>query len=275
MLNQHWLPTFANRITREITSKEIKSLLTKTGLSQKRKSNILGPLRGVFDFVGIQPNPAAIKLKKGTKRRIQRFTPAQRMALMETIDAMGNADASAYFALLLGCGLRPSGEPFGLTWQDWDGTRLHVHRTIVRRRIKETTKTHEDRMVYVPKWVRPYLNALPSRFKDSWIFLRENGKHYRDAEDINRFWQRAFETKKIKRDLKMEYQTPYVCRHTRAAELLSTGVEPYRAAGQLGHTVEVFFRTYAELIEEYSRNSDDDLEGYRADVVPDLSKSET
>lgn len=275
ILNQHWLPLFGGRITGEIPTREIKTALAKMDLSPKRKRNILVPLRGVFDHAEVQPNPAAavkIKTRKSQKPKIERFRPHERDAIMAAIDAMGDPQVSGYFALLFGCGLRPSGEPLGLQWSDWDGERLRIHRTIVRRKFTDT-KTHEERLVYVPAWVRPYINNLPSRFKGEWLFLNSQGNHYRDSDTFNDRWQRAFQTKAIKRDLKLAYRIPYVCRHTRAAELLSTGVEPARAAKQLGHTVEMFFRIYSEWIEEYAKSSDDDLEGFTKSV-PELSKVE-
>lgn len=63
------------------------------------------------------------------------------------------------------------------------------------------------------------------------------------------------------------YRIPYTCRHTHAAELLSMGVEPGRAAAQLGHSLEMFFRTYSEWIDEYSKGEDTDkLNGNRPDM---------
>lgn len=263
-LNRHWLPVFSRRFTNEITEREIKRVLSKMDCSNKRKKNVLIPLRGVFDLAEVKPNPADIKVKtrKKEQRKVKRFTPQQRQALMEVIDDLGDYQQSAYFALLLGCGLRPSGEPLGLKWTDYDGEYIHVHRTIVRREIKPTTKTDEDRRVYVPTWVRKYINRLPSRMKGGWLFLNSQGGPYRDSDTFNALWKRVFETKHIKHDKKMEYQIPYVCRHSKAAELLSMGIEPARAAKQLGHSVQMFLTNYSEYIDEYSGLKDDtDLDG--------------
>jgi integrase len=52
----------------------------------------------------------------------------------------------------------------------------------------------------------------------------------------------------------MHYRTPYVCSHTRAAELISKGVLPPLAAKQLGHSTAVFLNTYSEWIDEYAEN---------------------
>jgi len=269
-LNQYWLPAFGNHITQEITTRQIKDVLAEATCGLTRKRNVLISIRGVLDYAEVIPNPAAFKIKKGTKKKIQRYKPKQREALMKEIDKMGDPQMSCYFALLFGCGLRPSGEPLGLKWTDWDEPRLHVQRTIVRRRFKPTTKTHLDRHVYVPKWVRPYINSLPSRFNDEWLFLNTCDRPYLDSDVFNQAWQKVFETKKIKRTLKLEYQIPYICRHTRAAELLSTGVEPGKAAKELGHSLEMFYRTYSEWIEEYSTDTDELLEGFTKSV-PEVS----
>jgi len=64
----------------------------------------------------------------------------------------------------------------------------------------------------------------------------------------------------------LAYRIPYCCRHTRAAELLSKGVMPARAAKELGHSVEMFLNVYSEFIEEYSDEDVSLLEGTPADV---------
>ena len=67
-----------------------------------------------------------------------------------------------------------------------------------------------------------------------------------DSDLMAKEWKKAHEVTGI------AYRIPYTCRHTRAAELLSAGVNPAAAAKQLGHTVEMFLRTYSEFIDEYS-----------------------
>ena len=49
-------------------------------------------------------------------------------------------------------------------------------------------------------------------------------------------------------------------RHTRATELLSIGVNPAKAARQLGHDKETFLKTYADYMPDYDEGSDDLLE---------------
>lgn len=249
ILNRHWMPRFGNHIKTEITTRMIKRALNEIEVGGKTKKNILIPLRGVFDHGEVNPNPVGALGKKGKreqKPRIERYTPEQRQQLVEGL----SGQPQVYFALLFGTGLRP-GEALGLMWSDYNGTHLHVTKQITRRRLEPTTKTCEERTVYVPQWVRAYLNDHTTRFKKGHIFLNSKGTPCLDTDILNDAWR------EVHTRLKIDYKIPYTCRHTRAAELLSTKVDPAEAAKQMGHTLEMFFRTYAEWIEEYSGKKDD------------------
>ena len=266
-LEKYWIPAFINKCTQHVTAKMINRVLGGADISNKRKKNIMDPLRGVFNYAEVNPNPASkisVKAKKGDKTPIHRFTPDERQAIMEAIDNHwnGNYQKSAYFALLFGCGLRPSGEPLGLKWTDYKNGYIDVHTTIVRTIVKRSTKTYKDRTVYVPEWVRTYLDRLPTRMKGEWMFINENGERFQDSRTFNRFWIKVFKTAVIKKKLRIAYQIPYTCRHTRAAELLSMGIAPARCAQQLGHSYDMFMNIYSEYIKEYAGIHDDsDLEG--------------
>ena len=115
----------------------------------------------------------------------------------------------------------------------------------------ETTKTSKSRRVFVPTWARSELLNAPSRFGKNWIFPNTQNNNLVKPEVFNEEWAR------IHAELKIPYgrasnRTPYTCRHTRAAELLTNGVPPAKGAEQLGNSVQVFLATYAEWIEEYS-----------------------
>lgn len=250
LINRYWMH-FSQWATEHITTTEIKKRLADFEVSNKTKRNALIPLRGIFDHAGIHPNPAKFKLQRHQKPKIERFRPHERDMIMGQL----GGQSRVYFALLFGCGLRPGGEPLALKWCDYDGESLHIYKTIVRRRIKPTTKTHEERRVIVPRWVQDILNEHPTRFRGEWIFVNTAGRHHLDPDRFNEQWQEVFRRGAMVR-AGIRYRIPYVCRHTRAAELLSMGIEPARAASQLGHSLEMFYRTYSEFIEEYA-NSDD------------------
>lgn len=263
IINRYWLPAFHKYLVTDITTEMIKRILTKVPVSQKTKKNILIPLRGILANEEVNPNPAAaVRLKKHQRPVVERFTPKERDKILAELEGQ----ALVYFTLLFGTGLRPS-EALGLTWSDYHDGWLNIDKAIVVRRAKDTTKTHTSRKVYVPQWVRPVLLAHWTRFEGGHIFVNTRGSHFKDTDIFNEAWQDVLKRKRIR------YRVPYVCRHTRAAELLSSGVVPGEAAKQLGHTLEMFFRTYAEWIDEFSSDRDlDKLEGMQTDHGPKMGQ---
>ena len=246
-INSWWMPEFGNSIVQDITTKDIRKVLNARTVTAKRKRNVLIPLRGIFDYLDIRPNPADFKIKKTEQAKvIERYLPDERSALLSALEG----ENRVYFALLFGCGFRPSGEPLGLHWPDYDGHTLSVHQTIVRRKLKPTTKTYVARKVVVPEWLKPILENHPTRFEKGPLFINSLGTVYKDSDKFNQAWKLAHQATGIR------YRIPYVCRHTRAAELLSTGVEPVEAAKQLGHSLEMFNRIYSEFIEAYCQGKD-------------------
>lgn len=57
--------------------------------------------------------------------------------------------------------------------------------------------------------------------------------------------------------LGIRYRSPYETRHTYATTMLMQGVAPAFAARQLGHSVEMFLRTFTRWIERRTERSGD------------------
>jgi len=246
ILNRYWLPKFERSPVSSISTSAIKSVLAAVPVSSKTKRNILIPLRGVLAYAEVNPNPAdGVRLKRQQRTPIDRYLPAERDALLNRLEGQNRA----YFALLFATGLRP-GEALGLEWADYDGEQLSITKQITRRRKESTTKTSVRRTVFVPTWCRSYLADLPSRFAGQQMFVNTSGAPYLDTDVFNVAWQKAHARARI------PYRIPYTCRHTRAAELLSSGIDPADAAGQLGHSVEMFLRTYSEWMAEWAGKKD-------------------
>ena len=244
-LSRYWEPHFGGWPITEITTAAIKDVLADMDLAQKTKKNTLIPLSGVFAYAGILPNPAAIKFGKRKKAEVERYTPAERDAVLSNL----RGQDKLYFALLFATGLRP-GEACALHWDDWDGDQLHITKQITKGKHKARTKTFIDRRVYVPTWVRPLLLAHPTRFERGYVFLNTEGNPYLQTRYLNKAWDKAHQTARVK------LRNPYTCRHTRAAEMLSMGLSPADASNQLGHSVQVFLGTYSEFMIEYSGQQD-------------------
>ena len=257
IINKYWMPAYGNWLVADIKPRHIKRELAKyPDISQKTKKNVLIPLRGIFKYAAddgmISNNPAAlVKLKKHQRGKVDRFLPEERKIILEQL----SGQPLVYFALFFGTGMRP-GELISLKWEDYNGEVIHVCKSTVRCKPKDSTKNHTVRDVYVPPWVRPILNDHTTRFKHEWIFVNTVDGPYLDTKRFNKAWRDAFNGRELKRKAKIRYRIPYTCRHSRAAEMLSTGVDPGDAAKQLGHTLAMFYQTYSEWIEEYSGKRD-------------------
>jgi integrase len=258
ILNYYWMPVFGGWPISDITTRRIKEVLATFKVATKTKRNVLSPLRGVLDHGEVNPNPCnpvKFKRRKGKGGSPVSYTPEQRNALMSALDKVFMPDwlqgqAQAYFALLFGAGLRPCGEPLALQWSDYDGTFVQISKQITKRKLQPYTKTDVVRRVYVPTSVRPYLDKLPSRFEAGYIFKNSKGGPFLDSDHMNDVWRAAHIKARI------PYQEPYACRHTRASELLSTGVQVPDAAKQLGHSIEMFLQIYASWVEEFAGDLD-------------------
>lgn len=246
ILNNFWRDLWKRPI-QEIAGADIKRILAGMDVSGKTKRNRLIPVYGVFKYAGL--GAPFIKIAKQQRKAVDRYTPAERKKLLGKL----SGQELVYFALLFATGLRP-GEALALEWSDYMGGRISVTKSISKRKLGPT-KTGVRRTVYVPQYIRPILNNHPTRFAGGYIFRNSQDGPFLDADNFNREWRLAH------RKARIPYRIPYTCRHTRAAELLSAGVQPAAAAKQLGHSVEMFLRVYSEFLEEYSNQDMSLFEG--------------
>jgi integrase len=268
-LNAHWLPAFGHYDLEEITTELIQEYFAAQKLKgddyeNKTKTNYLQVLNNVYAHHKMQsPGHGVVstKGKKAKKKKFQgRYKPEEIKLLIGACERNGRAgfNIRLYFTIFIGCGLRPQ-ELLVLKWDDYDGEYLHIKRALSDGKI-EPPKTGHRRRVYVPSWVRSELREAPSRFTKKWMFPNTVGKFSVKPEIYNEEWAKVHEkvglpyghvydedTKEL-----LMVRVPYTCRHTRAAELLSMGVVPAKAAKQLGHSAEQFLGRYSEYIEEFS-----------------------
>lgn len=250
-LNRYWMPVFGERIIQEITRDEIKERVAELPLKPSSKRTVISPLTSIFEHAGVMPNPAAkIPVGKVTPGRVERYTPEERDALLAKL----KGQSRVYFALLFGTGLRP-GEALALTWADYDGSFLFVCKQHTSNKAKDHTKTSVDRRVYVPKWVREYLNNHDTRLAGQAIFVNTRGRPMKKADRLNDAWYEAHKTARVGTH-PVRPRRPYTTRHTRASELLSQGVNPAEAAYELGHSVSMFLDIYARFVEEFANRRD-------------------
>lgn len=276
-LNAHWLPAFGNYDLEEITTELIQEYFADLKLKgqnyqNKTKKNYLQVLNNVFEHYNMKsPGHGAVsgKGKKAKKKQqIARYKPEQVEQLISACERNGRAgfNIRLYFTLSIGCGLRPQ-ELLVLKWDDYDGEYMHIQRALSDGKI-EPPKTGARRKVYVPAWVRSELREAPSRFAKKWMFPNTIGKFSVKAEIFNEEWAKVHEKVGLPYgEIYDEHtgellikRTPYTCRHTKAAELLSMGVPHAKAAQQMGHSVQMFLEIYSEFIEEFSEVDNSILE---------------
>lgn len=242
ILNQFWMPPFANKPLHEIRPSHIRQVLARHDVSQKTKKNALIPLRLVFKL-GLEEeiiasNPVnAVRIAKHVKPVIQRFTPTEKQKILEQL----RDDSWLFFKIAFDTGMR-TGEILGLAWEDITRETILVERAMVKRELT-SPKTHKIRTVFINEELAAILANHPRRFAGGPVFRDQNGNQRRETKKYLADWTAAL------KKCRMTYRRPYTCRHTRASEMLMAGVEPAFAAKQLGHDTQMFLTTYADWIE--------------------------
>lgn len=250
------------------------AIASKPGLSGKTVNNYVSVLRealesAVTDKV-LTSNPAdTIKRAKYQKPVADPFSADEREVIIAKVTERYPGQVANMVEFWFWTGLR-TGELFGLSWRNVDlasGTML-VAETVVRGEEKDSTKTDVARTV-----------RLNSRALDA---LKRQRQHTQMAEDGRVFhdprygagWyeERAFRRSYWEPTLKalgMRYRRPYNCRHTYATAMLMAGMTPAFCAKQLGHSVEMFLKTYAKWVE----GNQDSVEMARLEqaIVPGVS----
>ncbi|MDR5739172.1 MULTISPECIES: Arm DNA-binding domain-containing protein [unclassified Caballeronia] len=160
-----------------------------------------------------------------------------------------------YVELWFWSGLRTS-EINGLEWRyvDLKDNTIAIERVLVAGEEKNRTKTAEARLVRLNSRSRAALlrQRAFTQVAGGRLFQDpRTGKPWHSEEAF----QRVYWAPILKR-LGIRYRRPYNMRHSYATSMLMAGMTPAFCARQLGHTVEMFLRTYAKWID----GSQNDLE---------------
>ncbi len=129
---------------------------------------------------------------------------------------------------------------------DFKDNAIAIERVLVAGEEKNRTKTAEARLVRLNRRAyaalqrqRAFTQVAGGRvFQDP-----RTSKPWHSEEAFTRvYWSR------ILTRLGIRYRRPYNMRHSYATSMLMAGMTPAFCARQLGHTVEMFLRTYAKLV---------------------------
>jgi len=145
----------------------------------------------------------------------------------------------------LGCfsGLRP-GELAGLDVEHLDLERglVRVQQVMTRHGLRGYGKsTSASRSVPFPPEVAALLWRVMGDRGQGPVFLWKDGQRVDDRDWLRQVWRPALEAAGV------EYERPYVMRHSCASWLVQAGVPDYEIAQMLGHSSTRIVSTYAHL----------------------------
>jgi len=233
---KYLIPEFGSLTLNELTPSQVKHWLAQLPLSNKRKNNILIPLRQMYQDAyydeTIDKNPLSrVKNLRVKQKEPIPFTLKEIKAILnQLVGQLRNLIQFAFWS-----GLRSS-ELIGLKWEDVDFEKkqVHIRRAVVRGRVK-TTKTRAG--LRTIELTEPAYQALKEQSsftlnQSEWVFNdpKTNDRWKNDNPIRKRVWIPALKAAKVK------YRNPYQTRHTFASMMLSQGKNPMWVAHQMGHS---------------------------------------
>lgn len=177
------------------------------------------------------------------------FSREEAEAIIAGMAERYNAQIANYFGFKFFTGLRTS-ESLIVRWEsiDWRREQMLVSDALVLGKAKGSTKTHTARVVQLNSRALEYLKAQKEH-----TFLKQHGLVFPDPR-TGEIWTddeppRELYWRPLLKKLGIRYRSPYETRHTYATMMLMAGVAPAYGARQLGHSVEMFLRTYSKWID--------------------------
>lgn len=231
----HLIPTFGELTIDELTALKVKEWLAELPCSNKRKNNILIPLRQLYDEMYhdeiIAKNPLDhVKNLPIHTREPKPFTPDEVASILnELTEQEKNLIQFAFWT-----GLRTS-ELIALRWQDVDLEQncIHVRVAKVRNHLKGTKTKSGERTVTLQPQARDALlsqRTYTEKLKEAVFHNPRHNKPWKDDQAIRKaVWIPALERANIK------YRNPYQTRHTFASTMLSRGQHHMHVAEEMGH----------------------------------------
>lgn len=214
-------------------------------------------------------NPAlGVKRAKHQKAPPDPFTRDEAEAIVTLATERHVGQAANLIEFWFWTGLRTS-EIFGLRWANVDlaSGSVRIAEAVVRGQHKDKTKTATERIVRLNSRAKAAIERQRqhTQMAEGAVF---QDPRYLTAWEDERAFRRSFWTPLLKK-LGIRYRRPYNMRHTYATAMLMAGMTPAFCAKQLGHSVEVFLRTYSRWID----GGQNDLEMARLEATLDSSPS--
>jgi integrase len=191
MWRRHWKDSIGNIALTDLTTADVTKVLTHLAgrLGSRSLSHAKWFLSGVYVYAisrGIVPrNPVPdakwlVKVKRIEKQT--EYSLEQVLAMLQILEPVDLRAATAV-ALTYFAGLRPS-EARGLHWEDYDGQKITVRRSIWRGQVGETKTQESAASVPVIEPLKSLLEKLRAQTADGYILQGRSGRSL-DLDSIN------------------------------------------------------------------------------------------
>ena len=251
-----WTRTLGAKPLRSLRHSDILSALaTQPTWSGKTRNNKVSVLRQALDLAirddAIRANPVAgLEASPHQSPPPDPFSLEEAEAILADLRSHYHPQVAHYFEVKFFTGMRTA-ESLGLRWPsiDWRLGQALVAEGIVLGQHKTTTKTNRTRIVQLNSRALAALRAQKEHTfmvePQGWVFRDpKTGKRWVDDWTPREMYWRPALTR-----LGIRYRSPYQTRHTYASMMLMAGMTPAFCAKQLGHSVEMFLRTYSKWID--------------------------
>jgi integrase len=232
----------------------LAALATEPAWSGKTRNNKTSVLRLVLELAMrdgvISSSPIeGLESAEHQRRPPDPFDRDEAETIISGLRKHYGEEIANYFGFKFYTGLRTS-ESLAIKWDAIDFRRqeMLVSEAIVLGEHKTSTKTHQARLVHLNSRAMEFLRAQKAHTflkPEGWVFLDpKTGERWLDDEAPRTGYWRP-----ILKKLGIRHRGPYQTRHTYATMMLMAGVAPAYSAKQLGHSVEIFLRTYAKWLD--------------------------
>jgi len=258
-LQLYWMPKLSRHLLTQIKQKHVKEIVNDMrdqGRSPKYIREVISAGSSVLqmaienEYIDHNPTKAvsrAFTRKSKTKVQIDPFTQEEMDAVMPLL----SQDDKLFFALRWYCGLRP-GEVIALTRQDIRSGYIHVNKSRVEGN-DGTTKTGSERQVPLPPQVSALISSRVTDMRNDHLLLTQYGKPYLKPRVFNERFVRAL------KEAGVRYRNPYNVRHGAACRMLAAGMKPGYCAKILGHSLQMFFTTYANWVDAEETKAQEEI----------------
>lgn len=238
-----------------IDFRKLKAKLAALPAHWKTFNNVASVLQMVLEYgwrakLLREPLHEQVALRKATnKPDPDPFTLEE----VECILAKVREEGRNFYEFAFFTGLRPS-ELIALDWKHCDlrSGRVQVQDAITRSKRKGT-KTGSSRTLELNARGRAALERQRARTQlaGGAVFVGLDGLSYTTTDGpLDAFWKPAIKLSGLR------YRDARQTRHTFATMCLHAGRKPGWVAGQLGHSVEMFYRVYSKWIEAQDRGAE-------------------